>query len=319
MTVRKIATLANLSPSTVYRALKCPEKAKKEVLEAIHLITNGGDLKNFLVNRFKIVYVIFPHSNIFYSQIILEITSLLLDHNIKVIPFITGENEEKEKKFFDSLVFSSKVCILWSPTTQYAPAFLKRKKDKPFVILFNRTLKDHRGDMELLLDNYYASQIATDALISNQHKNILYIGASPIYTTARDRADGFSDTVNKNKDVQGEILVSDFHNWLSTYNLLKDYPLGQHDAILCGNEIITYGAIKALKKHHLSISKDICLISFDSVPIFDALGISMIFFSPLYIVQKVVDIIINYDKKYTNIKQYIFLPEFIQKGSKKIE
>ena len=182
-------------------------------------------------------------------------------------------------------------------------------------ILFNRKFDQQYGDIELSLDNYYATQSATENLIKHNNHKILFIDGNLSFSTAQDRANGFSDTIAKNNNVTGGIIITNFHHWLSTYEAIKNINLKKYDSIFCGNEIITYGVFKVLKEKKYSIPKDIRLISFDYTPIFDALEISMVYFSPKHIATKITDIIYNHKTLYKDLKSYTFSHEYIQKGS----
>ena len=318
MTIREIASLTKLAPSTVYRALKFPEKANNTVKEKIREVIGEIDINP---NRLKHVYIILPQANAFYISFLVETIDLLLQNKIQAIPFICNEDHIKEKKFIDSIELSARIGLIWNPVDPTAMfPFLSRKKNKPPTIILNRELINHSVDLSILYANKEAVQLAVDTLAQNNSKNILFIGDYSFNKTASERKEEFIKIIQKHPHISFTILEADSLNWKHSYQIIHEHKelLMNHDAILSSSESIGYSILKLLKEMDIHIGKDIRFITFDHSPIFEALSISMIYFPTTLIAQKSVEYLLEKSKQPSLKLKHSIMPQLLLLGSERI-
>lgn len=318
MTVREIASLTKLSSTTVHMALKHPNKVSNETLKKIKSIMEDVQRDP---QRIREVYIVLSHINSFYTSFLIKVINLLTKENIRIIPFVTNENIDKERNFLSNINFSSRVGLIWNPVDKNAKfAFLKRKKNRPIIITLNRRLETYKTDLSIILSNKEASKMAVEALIKENNKNILFLNAPNNIITAKERSEGFLTTIRKYKNIKGDILLTDYNDWNYSYQILysnKD-KLKDYDAIISASELITYGVIKVLKNLNINIPRDIRLISFDSSATFEALSLSTVSFSPEIIAEHTSEFLMNKNICEDYKVEHNFLPKLSLLGSEKI-
>lgn len=293
MTIREIATLTELSPSTVFRALKHPQKAKPLVLKLINdAMSSPYNPKSPL----KKVYIILPYLNIFYTHFIIHSIALLSEKNILAVPFISDEEPEKETKFLKSLPLSSRIGLLWCPTSSFADhSFLRRRKNKVPLVLLYRQLKNYKADIEIMQDNISGINTAFTEFIEQGCTNILLLNGPLSKTTANERSKEFQSSLKRYPHMKGDILVAEFNSWLSAFKTLQKMSKSilYYDAVISTSEFLSYGLLKFLKENKIETPEDIKIVTFDHTPIFEALSIKSLHFHPEEIASKAVQLIIK--------------------------
>ncbi|MGL5956864.1 MAG: hypothetical protein ACRC0X_09775 [Brevinema sp.] len=285
MTIREIASITNISFSTVYRALKNPEKAKPEILQKINSVIES--VPN--IHTLKQVYIIIPFINEFYTHFVLHVTTLLSKQGIIVIPFIYNEDNIQERNFISSLTLSSRIGLIWVPTgnrTDYP--FLSRKKNRVPIVSLLRKIDNYSMDIQIFQDNQQAIELSLKSLISKGKTNILMINGQSSLTTAHLRNIYFIQCLQSYSNITGTIIEAGYQDWKHSYNLLiQQYQtLHEFDAFITTSENLCYGTLKALQSQNIYNKPIIC---FDHTAGLEALGISMIYFSPQQIAEKAVE------------------------------
>ncbi|MGL4676580.1 MAG: LacI family DNA-binding transcriptional regulator [Brevinema sp.] len=315
MTIREIANLAGLSPTTVHRALNNPDKIKPEIRQLIDNILSKTILEDI---NLKKLYVILPHINEFYTKFIIDLITALNKYDIEIIPFITYEDKVKEHHFISSIPFSSKIGLIWTPTDPDRNySFLHRTKNKPLVIFFNRRLNITTSNSSIILDNHSALNIAVEELYKNQNTKILFINGQKNLETSVSREQGFLSAIESYRIKYYSIEYSDFQNWLSSYQVMGKIcnKLIQYDAVIAGNELISYGILKKLKELNLEISKDIRIISIDNSYSLESQKISTIYFSTNQIADRITQILLDNLRDPMNSSSYYITPRVKLRGS----
>ncbi len=306
MTIREIAQLCDLPPTTVHRALKTPDKVKPHILQQVTSVLHAPYKPN---SKLKKVFVVLPYLNNFHNLFIIHVTRLLSQKNILVTPFITDEDPEKEQDFLKNLTLSSRIGLMWCPSSNnVADSFLKKKtRPIPWVLLY-RHISNTDSDVFISQDNFKGIDIAMKEFIEQGCKNILLLnGHSLTQTTASDRKQRFQDILQANPDISGDIIEANFNDWSDAYTSIKNNPtpLTNYDAVISTNELLTYGLIRVVKDLNLTISKDIKITSFDYTVAFDILSIRCIHFSAEKMAAQAVKLILekstdpNYKNHYT--------------------
>lgn len=317
MTVREIAAITKLSPATIYRAMKTPNAVSKDVLIKIREVV--GEIKE-KPDKLRQVYIVLPYINSFYTSLIVELITIFTKEDIQTTPFITNMDTEKERDFLSQIHFSSRTALIWSPADEDASfAFLNRKKNKPMVVLLNRKLKLYKSELSVLLDGKEAIQIAVDTLIKEGNNNILLINTPKMFMSSDDISDNFLKVISKYPNANGNIIIAPQNNWDSAYNAIsaRKELLMQYDAVISGGEQISYGLLRIMEELGYYARKDIRLITFDYAPIFEALSLSMVYFSPSLIAKKTAEFMIEKTNNREHSVEHNFLPQLYLLGSEK--
>jgi len=123
---------------------------------------------------------------------------------------------------------------------------------------------------EVLCDAYQGFSFAVKYLVSLGHKKIGFIGPtqhkSPVFNEHRYR--GFVDGMKEaglalDESYVVDTILTSADGYDSTHSLIESRKLPT--AILCGNDTVALGAMRAISESGLSIPDDISLMGFDNI------------------------------------------------------
>ena len=145
-------------------------------------------------------------------------------------------------------------------------AAFKKLVDSKFPFVVIGTVK-HNEIIQVDIDNRKSAKEAVRYLLKLGHREIGMIAhASVVYNASYSRVEGYKEAMREaNSDIKDEwIRVADFSEE-SGYRAMKELlklkePL---TAVFAGNDVIAYGAIKAIQDAGLNIPDDISIVGFD--------------------------------------------------------
>ncbi|SIQ42106.1 LacI family DNA-binding transcriptional regulator [Halanaerobium kushneri] len=141
--------------------------------------------------------------------------------------------------------------------------------NKP-VVLLDSFFKNRDYD-QVVIDNYSASYKGTQRLIENGHKNIGYLHSSVYINNFYYRKLGFKDAIRES----GLRINEDYQFSLEptiegSYQQMKEILFTQNPELptsfFADNDIIAFGAVKALKEYGVKIPEEVSIIGFDDMP-----------------------------------------------------
>lgn len=274
-TLKYIAQKLNMSVSTVSRAVNnksnVNEKTRKKVLKALeeyNYIPNeiARSLQSRATNT---IGVIIPDlSEVFFGQIIKGIDEVVSPKGYSIIVADSGESKIKEEKYLDML-FQRRVdaLVLATVTPKSKKVLRYLNHDIPVVFIDNLPVIDQSIDA-VMIDNMKASKMAVGHLLGLGHKDIAVIIGSIEETTGYDRLSGYKLALHDAGLEVNEKLI-EYGNYKEDkgfecmQRLIEGRAENPFTAVYVTSEMMTFGAIKALKQSALRIPEDISLIGFD--------------------------------------------------------
>ena len=269
ITLKDIAKMANVSHMTVSRAINnSPNisfETKKKILELVkqyHYVPNEN-AKSLVLSKSNNIGLFFSSikegsSVTFFSEIIQSIHANL-KAEYKLV--IRGMDECKildslNNKNYDGIIVvsqkeSDKSCI---------DEIINRKI--PLVVT-NRNISN-KDISNIFIDDQKGAFDATVYFIENNHSKLCFIGGNTEYLSTEYRKKGFLDACEVYKIKEFHIIEGNYtleSGFASIKKLLELSVLPT--AILCGNDEIALGAIKAINYNNLKIPDDISVIGFD--------------------------------------------------------
>jgi LacI family transcriptional regulator len=138
--------------------------------------------------------------------------------------------------------------------------------DKPLVLL-DRCF-DQLETNSVVVDNYYGAYEATKYLIEKGHKRIAIIQGLINTSTNSDRVRGYEEALKEfGIPVDKRLIVGNDFRKENGYIETKLLLAGPNppSAILTMSDLITLGALEAIKESEFSIPEDISIISYDDI------------------------------------------------------
>lgn len=273
-TIKDVAKLAGVSPSTVTRVIQnssaISQKTKDSVRKAMTELDYHPNLNaRSLVNSYtQVIGLVLPddsdifYQNPFFPTALRGISQVAADHNY-AIQISTGKDEEQRLEAISQMVYGRRVdglIFLYSkpddPLVQLAiqhkfPFLILGKAASPFISLVDN-------------DNIQAAFEATSYFIQKGYKNLAFVAGNKELVVSQDRYKGYKKalkTYNIPLDDSKVKFSSGFLLEDSSYKLMKKLMRQKPDAIVTTDTMVAEGILHYLNE----IDVKLPIISFDSV------------------------------------------------------
>ncbi|MFF7710872.1 substrate-binding domain-containing protein [Pseudomonas sp. NPDC007930] len=281
-TITDVARLANVTTITVSRAFNQPQLLKPQTLERILGIARELDyVPNAFARGLKrseslIVGVVTASVyNPFYSDMIQGISREAKRQGYTIMLIDTDGVAELEEKAIQTLLGYRVAGIILSPVSDepgYQPAYLSqlRNGDVP-VVQLDRTL--HGTPFSLVvLDNFHSGVKAGAYLLARQPavRRVLALTGPARSRISHDRLAGLQQAIaGSGREVRLDVIPGDY-TLEPAYRAALAY-LDEHgapDALFGFNQLITLGALKALRDRGIPRSS-LAICGIDRLPFAD--------------------------------------------------
>jgi DNA-binding LacI/PurR family transcriptional regulator len=280
VTIKDVAKLANVNPSTVSRVIanspRISEKTKRSVREAMDTL---GYYPNYharsLVNQStQTIGIVMPSSsgeifqNPFFPQVIRGISKEAHAYHYGIY-MTTGITKEEIHEEVLSMVNGRRVdgfILLYSRIGDELVDLLL-KLNFPFVII-GKPYVNEKDIIHVDNDNILAAKQATQYLINLGHKKCAFIGGSSELVVTTDRLTGYKQALSEagiplrndyvvHHDFQQEGGRQASHELMS----ISDPPTG----LIVADDIMALGIISSLTEMSIKVPEDISIISFNNL------------------------------------------------------
>lgn len=271
-TLKDVAELAGVSTSAVSRTFtpgaSVSTKMRKRVEDAAAEL---GYSPNFLARslttrRTKMIGLV---SNNFHNPIFLEVfdlfTRTLQERDLRPLLVNLTDETDPEKSVQMMRQYSVDGVIVASSTLD--PEFAKAFRDAgiPVVHSFGR-FSDAPKTHVVGIDNVECGRMAARELIDRNYRNVGFLGGPENATSTQDRIKGFTEELRKHPDVnvsQSYASAYSFDAGLAEMQrLLQSHPA---DAYFCGDDVLSIGAMTAIRQSGRDVPDDIGLIGLNDM------------------------------------------------------
>ncbi|WP_026770205.1 LacI family DNA-binding transcriptional regulator [Asinibacterium sp. OR53] len=278
VTIKDIARLLNISPSTVSRALKSSheinketQRLVKETAERLHYRPNMAAL-SLVKAKTKTIGVIVPNLGYYvFSTALQGIEDAASKRGYTVIACQSMEQYEREIKNTQDMMRSSVDGIILSlaqHTKDYQHILELQQSGMP-VVLFDR-IADELNTSKVIVDNMAGSFGAVEHLIKMGCRRIAYIGGPSELSISSRRKEGYRLALVKYHIPIDEQLVvyCEFNHEKSVKAItqllkLKNPP----DGIFTCSDRQAIAAMVAAQAKKLRIPEDIAIVGFNDEPV----------------------------------------------------
>ena len=276
ISIKDIARAANVSHSTVSRALRNSSLVNAETAEKIQRIARESNFRVSAVGRSlatgrtnSIGVVVTTIADPFVAEVVTAVEDTANARRYSVILASSKSDPEREMKVVQSfeerrvdgiLVIGSRVGSV------YIPVLAEMKIP---IVLIN---SQHPGDFiySVTIDNAGGGRAATRFLIQLGHRRIAFVGDRSGAQSNIGRIAGYEQALQKaGIPLRPELIASGEPNpeggFRATESLLSaaDPPT----ALFCFNDLMAMGALNAIQQRHMRVPEDISVIGFDDVAI----------------------------------------------------
>ncbi len=274
--IKDIARAANVSHSTVSRALRNSPLVNLETAERIRKIARESDFRVSAIGRSlatgrtnTIGVVVTSIADPFIAEVVSGAEDAAIAQGYSVMLANSNANPDRELKVVHSfeerrvdgiLVLDSRVGSV------YIPMLAKMKVP---IVLIN---SQHPGIFvnSIAIDNVTASQMATRYLVHLGHKRIGYLGKHGGYLSDVERSTGYRQALEAaglpyltELIAHGDGKPEGGKNAMEQLLSLKEIPT----AIFCYNDLTAVGALRSIRQRGLEVPGDVSIVGFDDLAI----------------------------------------------------
>jgi len=276
VTIKDIARLLKISPSTVSMALndhpRVSKKTKKEVKALAKKLNYHPNMiaRAMVQKRTRLIGLIITDiMSSFFPQIIQGIEDVISEESYSAILCSTNNDPVRERAYMRLLREKRVDGIIAEPVEKKDNIDLwKDLEDRKVPVISILNPPPVKGVCYVGVDNVWGGFLATEYLIRAGHKIIGHLVGPQDLQTSRDRLKGFKKSLKKHGlTCYDNLMIETQYNWESGYNnmrlLLQKKP--RPTAIFCDGDIVAIGASYALRQSGIGVPEDIAVIGYDDL------------------------------------------------------
>lgn len=273
-TLKDVAELAGVSRSAVSRTFtkgaSVSTKMRRKVEQAAKELGYSPNAlaSSLTTGRTKLIGLV---SNNFHNPIFLEVfdlfTRILQERDLR--PLIVNLSDETEPANSVRMLRQYSVDAVVVASSTLPPSFAKAFHDAgvPVVHTFGRFASS--PDVHVVgIDNVECGRMAARELVGRGYKRVGYLGGPAEATSAQDRHRGFVDEMDRHPEVQYSASFSTNYSFESgRAEMLRLLDHNPAEAYFCGDDILSIGALSAIRERGLEPAKDIGVIGLNDMEI----------------------------------------------------
>jgi LacI family transcriptional regulator len=268
-TMADVAARAGVSTATVSRVLSgrssvAPEIRAKVSAAVEELSYRPNRLARNLrrQNAEMVGVVISDIENPHFAEMVHVAEEEAYRRGYRVVLCNTDESSEKQRWYLKMLADERPVGVIIAPCDSSGPEIGQLIDLGIPVVAFDRPVKDKRADA-VLGDNFEASRTAVEHLVGTGVTRIGYVALSTQLETGARRLAGYKAAMTahglEERCVDGGLRLAT--GFRATEQLLGEWP--EMEAMVVGSNLLTLGALRALRAEKCRVPEDIALVAFD--------------------------------------------------------
>lgn len=278
ITIKDVARMAQVSPSTVSRALQGNPRISEEVRQRVQRIAKEMDFhpnqmaRSLVKGRSRIVGLLFPGGaassmgHPFYPAVLRGLGQVAGERGYHML-LSTGNESLSDQDALRELVDSGYVSGLVLLAAQSTPLGERLPSASLPVVEIGHS---RQGEQRYYVDtdNVQAGAFVTDYLLDRGHQRILFLGYSSRYCVTVDRRQGYESALEaRNLPFRREWVVPSRFIENDTDTALLEDIFTQADrptAVVSMDDPLSMGLISCLGAIGLRVPEDVSVISFNN-------------------------------------------------------
>jgi LacI family transcriptional regulator len=276
VTIKDISREAGVSTASVSKVLNgdyknVSEDTKNKILRiSKELKYRPNRLARGLVNnRTNIIGLIVSDiTNPYFAELAKGIENRADASGYKLILCNTDEDEEKELSYINVILeYNVDGVIITGSEKSTSSSSIEELQNYniPYVSIDREQGDD---DYRVYVGNLEGSYIATEHIINNGHTKIAFIGGKGMHGSRNLRLEGYLNALTEYGIEPDSSLIQIGNYHMDTgyqYTKLLIENGSEFSAVVCGNDLISFGALNAIKESGLRCPEDISIIGYDDI------------------------------------------------------
>ena len=288
VTIKDVAEVAGVSFQTVSRVINNKTEISSETRKRVQqVIDRLGYKPNTLARSLRVrsrtIGVTIPDIvNPFFAEIVLGIQERSQELGYIALQISTTENLDQERQILNRLEENqvSGVISISSRLPEEELETLFERQDA--LVMINRSMA-HSTCGEIISDNIAGAKLGVRHLLDRKRKNIAHICGPSHSWNGRERLEGYKRALEEDgltieeslviayppevneirRQPYGHVMGAIDIGEIQTRKLLQDRP--DVDAIICFNDLLAIGAIRACQALGIDVPRQVAIIGFDNI------------------------------------------------------
>ncbi len=276
VTIKDIARMTGVSPSTVSRALNSRAGVGAEARQNIlDLCMRTGYMPNALARglvkkKTSTIGIMVPDvRSPFYAEIIAcaEEAARVMDYDVMWCN--NFRDYTREEKYFKLFIENRLEGVIFCPVGAESSVRLEKYIRLLPTVIIGDTVSS-KDASHIYTDNYLGGCIAADYLINLGHKDLMFVSLKTDRIAYQQRLDGFRDTAERRgtelRCLAGNIIEE--AGMVRGYHIFKEFlESGDRlpDGVFAATDHTALGIIKVCEEKGIKIPDDFSLIGFDDI------------------------------------------------------
>ncbi|MCD8090768.1 MAG: LacI family transcriptional regulator [Clostridiales bacterium] len=288
MNINDIAQEAGVSTATVSRVINNSKrvslKTRQRVMEVIeeNNFVPSAIARSLSVKSTSNIGVIFPDiENPFFPKVLRGITGVAEQNGYNVFFFDSDESSSKEQEFLRLVKGQQLAGVIITPVDCFSAETKELLEildaDGIPVVLVDRELRGGKFST-VLAENEKGAYMATERLIKEGHTRIAIIEGNPSIKCVYERSKGYRRAMDDYEiPIRGEYMVRGDQKSRLAYEMTKKLMSLPEPptAIFASNNMMALGCLRYLTEQNLQVGRDISLIGFDSIEVFNVIDFKL--------------------------------------------
>jgi LacI family transcriptional regulator len=330
VTIRDVAALAEVHPSTVSRAMNTATRSRVKDDTVARVLDAAGKLgyranltaRALRLQRSQSVGVIVPDlTNPIIPPIVQGIESRIGDAGYVVLLGNTGHSDERERLYIDAMTANQVGGIISAAAHEDDGALTRAMEMGIPVVLVNRAVED--GSIAAAVpDDRLVSELAVAHLAGLGHRHIAHVAGPPTTTTGSLRRAGFEAALVRHGLPFDPALVAVCERYTieegarACRELLQQN--GHFTAIVAGNDLIALGCYDAVAEAGLKCPTHISIVGCNDMPFADRFNppLTTVNISPAQLGVAAAELLLDLLDEPERVPRQVFItPRLVARGS----
>lgn len=275
VTIKDIARLANVSTTTVSLILNDKgDRFSKETIEKVMRIAKENHYypdfyaRNLITKGNKTIGVILPDlTDFFFGQLFEGIEETFVKAGYSVMLYHSNHDKEREREGIKMMLERSVTGIIFATPYALTSEELSDITNRCPIVLMDRGCTP-RDEGKIFVDEKSGMIHAVQYLYEQGYRKLALIRENESYYQLSERTEGFYEglkqcglEVNENRIVTNALSAEGGYE--ATKQLIERNV--EFDALMCVNDYMAFGAMRALQKAGYRIPEDIALVGYDDI------------------------------------------------------
>ena len=267
--ISDVARHASVSPATVSRVLngdpRVGEPYRERVLRSVAQLNYRPNslARNLRRQRSGTIGVVVPDiENPHFGEMVRAVEDQAFDSGYRVLVCNTDETAEKQRAYLEALIDERVLGVIISPSEPGGEQIAHLLDLGIPVVAYDREVLDPRADA-VLADNVKGTRLGAELLIAAGHEAIAFVGGRTDVETGAERLAGY-EIAMRAAGLGSSVVDGDFrleHAEAAVAGLLAGER--RPTALLVANNLMTLGALRAIRDAGLRVPDDIALVGVD--------------------------------------------------------